>query len=58
VVSHHFLVGHGDYTYQQSPYTEQSYDRAFEESTQHYYEGGKEREGCAPCSRGKRPHSS
>nr|XP_020023374.1 calcium-responsive transactivator isoform X1 [Castor canadensis] len=32
--------GHGDYTYQQSPYTEQSYDRAFEESTQHYYEGG------------------
>ncbi|XP_046924539.1 calcium-responsive transactivator isoform X1 [Lynx rufus] len=32
--------GHGDYAYQQS-YTEQSYDRSFEESTQHYYEGGK-----------------
>nr|XP_060477504.1 calcium-responsive transactivator isoform X1 [Panthera onca] len=31
--------GHGDYAYQQS-YTEQSYDRSFEESTQHYYEGG------------------
>ncbi|XP_033042860.1 calcium-responsive transactivator isoform X3 [Trachypithecus francoisi] len=32
--------GHGDYTYQQSSYTEQSYDRSFEESAQHYYEGG------------------
>uniref|UniRef100_G1U1B6 Uncharacterized protein n=1 Tax=Oryctolagus cuniculus TaxID=9986 RepID=G1U1B6_RABIT len=32
--------GHSDYAYQQSPYTEQSYDRSFEESTQHYYEGG------------------
>uniref|UniRef100_A0A0D9RTA9 SS18L1 subunit of BAF chromatin remodeling complex n=1 Tax=Chlorocebus sabaeus TaxID=60711 RepID=A0A0D9RTA9_CHLSB len=32
--------GHGDYAYQQSSYTEQSYDRSFEESTQHYYEGG------------------
>ncbi|XP_029771974.1 calcium-responsive transactivator isoform X2 [Suricata suricatta] len=31
--------GHGDYAYPQS-YTEQSYDRSFEESTQHYYEGG------------------
>ncbi|XP_034497178.1 calcium-responsive transactivator isoform X4 [Ailuropoda melanoleuca] len=31
--------GHGDYAYQQSSYTEQSYDRSFEESTQHYYEG-------------------
>ncbi|XP_046535188.1 calcium-responsive transactivator isoform X1 [Equus quagga] len=30
--------GHGDYAYQQSSYTEQSYDRSFEESTQHYYE--------------------
>uniref|UniRef100_G1S0V2 SS18 N-terminal domain-containing protein n=1 Tax=Nomascus leucogenys TaxID=61853 RepID=G1S0V2_NOMLE len=35
-------LGHGDYAYQQSSYTEQSYDRSFEESTQHYYEGGKE----------------
>lgn len=33
--------GHGDYAYQPSSYTEQSYDRSFEESTQHYYEGGK-----------------
>lgn len=37
-------AGHGDYAYQQS-YTEQSYDRSFEESTQHYYEGGKPRGG-------------
>lgn len=36
-----FLVGHGDYAYQQSSYTEQSYDRSFDDSTQHYYEGGK-----------------
>lgn len=34
------LAGHGEYAYQQ-PYTEQTYDRSFEESTQHYYEGGK-----------------
>ncbi|XP_049725557.1 calcium-responsive transactivator isoform X2 [Loxodonta africana] len=32
--------GHGDYAYQQSSYTDQSYDRAFEEPAQHYYEGG------------------
>ncbi|GAB1287307.1 Calcium-responsive transactivator [Apodemus speciosus] len=31
--------GHGDYAYQQSSYTEQSYDRSFEDPTQHYYEG-------------------
>ncbi|EPY87485.1 hypothetical protein CB1_000243020 [Camelus ferus] len=31
--------GHGDYAYQQSSYPEQSYDRPFEEPTQHYYEG-------------------
>lgn len=36
-----FLVGHGDYAYQQSSYTEQSYDRSFDDSTQHYYEGGR-----------------
>lgn len=35
----HVLTGHGDYAYQQS-YSEQGYDRPFEESTQHYYEGG------------------
>lgn len=40
----HVLIGHGDYAYQQS-YSEQGYDRPFEESTQHYYEGGE----CAPC---------
>ncbi|PKU38054.1 hypothetical protein llap_11644 [Limosa lapponica baueri] len=33
--------GHGDYAYQQSSYTEQSYDRSFDDSTQHYYEGGR-----------------
>ncbi|XP_069506819.1 calcium-responsive transactivator isoform X3 [Ambystoma mexicanum] len=32
--------GHGDYTYQQSSYTEQGYDRTFDDSSQHYYEGG------------------
>lgn len=50
-VSHLSLAGHGDYAYQQSSYTEQSYDRSFEDSTQHYYEGGKEHGGdpcCAP----------
>lgn len=36
-----FLAGHGDYAYQQSSYTEQSYDRSFDDSTQHYYEGGR-----------------
>ncbi|XP_032317384.1 calcium-responsive transactivator isoform X3 [Camelus ferus] len=34
--------GHGDYAYQQSSYPEQSYDRPFEEPTQHYYEGVRE----------------
>ncbi|KAF4023451.1 hypothetical protein G4228_015634 [Cervus hanglu yarkandensis] len=32
--------GHGDYAYQPASYTEQTYDRSFEDSTQHYYEGG------------------
>lgn len=41
----HLLAGHGDYAYQQASYSEQSYDRSFEESTQHYYEGGTERRG-------------
>ncbi|KAJ6665726.1 hypothetical protein lerEdw1_002096 [Lerista edwardsae] len=35
--------GHGDYAYQQSSYSEQSYDRSFDDSTQHYYEGGKKK---------------
>ncbi|XP_044068469.1 calcium-responsive transactivator-like isoform X4 [Siniperca chuatsi] len=32
--------GHGEYSYQQSSYSEQGYDRSFDESSQHYYEGG------------------
>ncbi|XP_066575670.1 protein SSXT isoform X2 [Amia ocellicauda] len=32
--------GHNDYGYQQSSYPEQGYDRPFEDSSQHYYEGG------------------
>ncbi|XP_037334245.2 calcium-responsive transactivator-like isoform X2 [Pungitius pungitius] len=32
--------GHGEYSYQQSPYGEQGYDRSFDDSSQHYYEGG------------------
>ncbi|XP_061115222.1 calcium-responsive transactivator-like isoform X3 [Conger conger] len=32
--------GHGDYSYQQSSYSEQGYERSFEDSSQHYYEGG------------------
>ncbi|XP_076875043.1 calcium-responsive transactivator-like isoform X2 [Brachyhypopomus gauderio] len=32
--------GHGEYSYQQSSYGEQGYDRSFEEPSQHYYEGG------------------
>ncbi|XP_044783777.1 calcium-responsive transactivator isoform X2 [Bubalus bubalis] len=31
--------GHSDYAYQPASYTDQSYDRSFEDSTQHYYEG-------------------
>ncbi|XP_038659467.1 calcium-responsive transactivator-like isoform X3 [Scyliorhinus canicula] len=32
--------GHSEYAYQQSSYAEQGYERSFEESSQHYYEGG------------------
>lgn len=32
--------GHGEYSYQQSSYGEQGYERPFDESSQHYYEGG------------------
>uniref|UniRef100_H3D4Z3 SS18L1 subunit of BAF chromatin remodeling complex n=1 Tax=Tetraodon nigroviridis TaxID=99883 RepID=H3D4Z3_TETNG len=32
--------GHGEYSYQQSSYSDQGYERSFEESSQHYYEGG------------------
>ncbi|XP_061590793.1 calcium-responsive transactivator-like isoform X3 [Cololabis saira] len=30
--------GHGEYSYQQSSYGEQGYERSFDESSQHYYE--------------------
>ncbi|KAL7984347.1 hypothetical protein Chor_002917, partial [Crotalus horridus] len=33
-------VGHSDYGYQQPSYPEQGYDRPYEDSSQHYYEGG------------------
>ncbi|XP_026800743.1 calcium-responsive transactivator isoform X2 [Pangasianodon hypophthalmus] len=32
--------GHSEYSYQQPSYGEQSYERSFEDSSQHYYEGG------------------
>lgn len=35
-----FSTGHGEYSYPQSSYGEQGYDRSFDESSQHYYEGG------------------
>ncbi|XP_040291597.1 calcium-responsive transactivator isoform X1 [Bufo bufo] len=35
----YYTDGHGDYAYQQSSYGEQSYDRTFDDSSQHYYEG-------------------
>lgn len=35
-----FSAGHGEYSYQQSSYGDQGYDRSFEDSSQHYYEGG------------------
>lgn len=33
-------TGHNDYGYQQPSYPEQGYDRPYEDSSQHYYEGG------------------
>ncbi|XP_073539112.1 calcium-responsive transactivator isoform X1 [Phyllobates terribilis] len=35
----YYTDGHSDYSYQQSSYGEQSYDRTFDDSSQHYYEG-------------------
>ncbi|XP_036387639.1 calcium-responsive transactivator-like [Megalops cyprinoides] len=32
--------GHGEYSYQQPSYSEPGYERSFEDSSQHYYEGG------------------
>ncbi|XP_036377010.1 protein SSXT-like isoform X2 [Megalops cyprinoides] len=32
--------GHNDYGFQQPSYAEQGYDRPYEDSSQHYYEGG------------------
>uniref|UniRef100_A0A8C6HAD7 SS18 N-terminal domain-containing protein n=1 Tax=Mus spicilegus TaxID=10103 RepID=A0A8C6HAD7_MUSSI len=52
--------GHGDYAYQQSSYTEQSYDRSFEDPTQHYYEGGKKHGGAhtmPQCTEAQHRHS-
>ncbi|XP_029689517.1 calcium-responsive transactivator isoform X7 [Takifugu rubripes] len=37
--------GHGEYSYQPPPYGDQGYDRPFEESSQHYYEGGNSQYG-------------
>ncbi|XP_051516401.1 calcium-responsive transactivator-like isoform X4 [Myxocyprinus asiaticus] len=37
--------GHGEYSYQQSSYGEQGYERSFDESSQHYYEGGESNKG-------------
>uniref|UniRef100_A0A8C8FDM9 SS18 N-terminal domain-containing protein n=1 Tax=Oncorhynchus tshawytscha TaxID=74940 RepID=A0A8C8FDM9_ONCTS len=36
----HTQQGHGEYSYQQSSYGEHGYERPFDESSQHYYEGG------------------
>lgn len=35
-----FCTGHGEYSYQQPSYGDQGYDRSFDDSSQHYYEGG------------------
>ncbi|PIO15550.1 hypothetical protein AB205_0093740 [Aquarana catesbeiana] len=35
----YYTDGHSEYAYQQSSYGEQSYDRTFDDSSQHYYEG-------------------
>ncbi|KAM4737108.1 calcium-responsive transactivator-like [Anableps anableps] len=36
----YYADGLGEYSYQQSSYGEQGYNRSFDESSQHYYEGG------------------
>ncbi|KAM4572058.1 calcium-responsive transactivator-like [Fundulus diaphanus] len=36
----YYTDGLGEYSYQQSSYGEQGYDRSFDESSPHYYEGG------------------
>uniref|UniRef100_A0ABI7WF49 SS18 N-terminal domain-containing protein n=1 Tax=Felis catus TaxID=9685 RepID=A0ABI7WF49_FELCA len=38
-------TGHNDYGYQQPSYPEQGYDRPYEDSSQHYYEGGNSQYG-------------
>ncbi|KAM6976415.1 LOW QUALITY PROTEIN: calcium-responsive transactivator-like [Aplochiton taeniatus] len=35
-----YADGHGEYSYQQSSYSDPGYERSFDESSQHYYEGG------------------
>ncbi|KAJ0064546.1 hypothetical protein NL108_009511, partial [Boleophthalmus pectinirostris] len=57
--------GHGDYSYQQSSYGEQ-YERSFDESSQHYYEGnsqysqqqGQYQQGSSQQSFGQQQYSS
>lgn len=48
-------VGHSDYGYQQPSYPEQGYDRPYEDSSPHYYEGGiyipSHTDTCTPLSR-------
>ncbi|KAJ8360839.1 hypothetical protein SKAU_G00173640 [Synaphobranchus kaupii] len=36
----YYTDGHGEYSYPQPSYTESGYERTFEDSSQHYYEGG------------------
>ncbi|XP_016343812.1 calcium-responsive transactivator-like isoform X1 [Sinocyclocheilus anshuiensis] len=40
VSQQYYSDGHGEYSYQQSSYGEQNYERSFDELSQHYYEGG------------------
>uniref|UniRef100_A0A673KN64 SS18L1 subunit of BAF chromatin remodeling complex n=1 Tax=Sinocyclocheilus rhinocerous TaxID=307959 RepID=A0A673KN64_9TELE len=40
VSQQYYSDGHEEYSYQQSSYGEQNYERSFDESSQHYYEGG------------------
>ncbi|XP_051516400.1 calcium-responsive transactivator-like isoform X3 [Myxocyprinus asiaticus] len=45
VSQQYYSDGHGEYSYQQSSYGEQGYERSFDESSQHYYEGGESNKG-------------
>ncbi|CAJ0946856.1 unnamed protein product [Ranitomeya imitator] len=58
------VTGHNDYGYQQPSYPEQGYDRPYEDSSQHYYEGGntqyaqQQESYQGPPQQGYPPHSS